>query len=107
MVGATALRYEVKALVVPEPSERCTTWMPVDGRPVLPSSAIILSFQVFTLPAKIDASVSGDSFRFGTLGRWYSTAIPPPDHGMCSTWPPLATAADSSSGFMTASLAPK
>ena len=30
-------------------------------------------------------------------------AMPPADHGMCSTGPPLATAACSSSGFITAS----
>src|SRR5437764_6093102 len=107
MVGATAVRYDVKAAVVPEPSERCTTWIAVDGRLVLPSAAIILSFQVLTLPAKIEASVSGLSFRLGTLERLYSMATPPPDHGMWRTWPPFATAADSSSGFMTASLAPK
>ena len=85
IVGVTAVRYDVRALVVPDPSERCTTWMPVDGRPVFPSAAIILSFQFLTLPAKIDASVSGLSFRLLKPGRLYSTAMPPPDQGMCST----------------------
>src|SRR5438045_9084312 len=81
IVGATAVRYEVKAAVVPEPSERCTTWIAVDGRLVLPSAAIILSFQVLTLPAKIEASASGLSFRLGTLDRVDAVAPPPPDDG--------------------------
>src|SRR5947207_6566475 len=82
-VGATAVRYDVRALVVPEPSERCTTWIPVDGRPVFPSAAIILSFQFLTLPAKMAASVSGLNFRLLTAERLYSMAMPPPDQGMC------------------------
>ena len=85
IVGVTAVRYDVRALVVPDPSERCTTWMPVDGRPVFPSAAIILSFQFLTLPAKMAANVSGLSFRLLTAERLYSMAMPPPDQGMCRT----------------------
>src|SRR5215471_17781380 len=64
IVGATAVRYDVNALVVPEPSERCTTWIGVAGSDAPALSALIwAAFQVLTVPAKIPASVSGDSFR--------------------------------------------
>src|SRR3954466_8092988 len=102
-VGATVLRYSVKAAVVPEPSERCTTWIPVLGRLALPSSAIILSFHVFTFPAKMAASVGPESLRLLTPERLYSTAMPPAVHGNCSALlpaPPLVFAADSSAGFI-------
>src|SRR6266550_7619370 len=38
-VGATVFRYSVNAAVVPDPSERCTTWIPVDGKVTPPLSA--------------------------------------------------------------------
>ena len=65
------------------------------------------SFQVFTLPAKMPATVSGESLRPLTPERLYSTAMPPPVQGMVWTWPPLATAAASSVADMGTSVAPK
>ncbi len=93
---------------MPEPSERCTTWIPVDGRlaPEL-SFLIAWSFQVVILPAKMPATVSGVSFRVLTPGRLYSTAMPPPDHGMVVTRPPLATAPCSSVADIGTSVPPK
>src|SRR3954451_15561179 len=71
--GATAVRYDVKAAVVPEPSERCTTWMPVAGNlaPLL-SAAILGSFHLEILPAKIPATVSGDSCNLSRPATLYS-----------------------------------
>src|SRR5581483_2296859 len=108
IVGDTAVRYEVNAFVVPEPSERCTTWIGVDGSeaPLL-SVLMAASSHFLMVPAKMPASVSADSLRSLSPLTWYSMAMPPADHGMCSTGPPLALAAVSSSGFMTASDAPK
>src|SRR5438270_9376892 len=107
-VGATAARYPVNAAVVPEPSERWTTWMPVDGK-VTPALSFLMawSFHVLILPAKMPAIVSGESFRFETPDRLYSTAMPPPDHGIVVTAPPLATAPCSSAGAIATSLPPK
>src|SRR4051794_21381863 len=84
--GATAVRYPVKAAVVPEPSERCTTWMPVVGR-VTPELSFLMagSFQVLILPAKMPATASGESLRSETPERLYSTAMPPPVTGMVCT----------------------
>src|SRR5436190_18920572 len=107
-VGATVLRYSVKAAVVPDPSDRCTTWMPVLGRLAPELSALIAgSFHVLILPAKMPATVWPDSLRSVTPLTLYSTAMPPPVQGMCCTAPPLATAACSSSGFIGTSVAPK
>src|SRR4051812_25216440 len=106
--GDAAVRYPVKAAVVPEPSERCTTWIPVAGRLAAELSALMAgSFQVLILPAKMPASVSGESFRSLRPERLYSTAIPPADHGTVVTWPPLATAPCSSVALMGTSVAPK
>ena len=54
-------------LVVPEPSERCTTVMPVAGSltPGL-SAAICGSFQVLIEPAKMLATTGPESFRART-----------------------------------------
>src|SRR5687768_15461749 len=72
--GATAARYLVKASVVPEPSERWTTWMPVDGSDAPGLSALrAASSQRVTVPWKMPARVAGDSFRSGTASRLYST----------------------------------
>src|SRR6266542_534364 len=84
--GATAVRYPVKAAVVPEPSERWTTWIPVVGR-VAPELSFLMagSLQVLILPAKMPATVSGASLRPLTPERLYSTAMPPPVQGIVWT----------------------
>ena len=98
----------MNAAVVPDPSERCTTWTPVEGR-LAPGLSFLMagSLQVLILPAKIPATVAGDSFRSLTPERLYSMAIPPPDQGMVVTWPPLATAACSSVADIATSVPPK
>src|SRR4051794_15991090 len=75
-VPPTATRYLVKLLVVPEPSERCTTTIGVAGR-VLPalSATIAASFQVVILPPKILARVTGLSLRSTIPARLYDTVI--------------------------------
>src|SRR5437764_11080565 len=65
------------------------------------------SFQVLILPAKMPATVSGESLRLATPERLYSTAMPPPDQGTVVTWPPLATAPCSSVADIGTSEAPK
>src|SRR3954451_14973949 len=82
--------------------------MPVDGK-VTPELSFLMawSFHVLILPAKMPAIVSGESFRFETPDRLYSTAMPPPDHGIVVTAPPLATAPCSSAGDIATSLPPK
>src|SRR4051812_40828535 len=100
VVGATAVRYEVNTDVVPEPSERCTTWMALLGKVAPLLSALIAgSFHVLIFPAKIPASVSPESFRSVTPERLYSTAMPPATHGMCTGSPTFAA----SSGFSATS----
>src|SRR5438874_6591179 len=86
--GDTAVRYEVNTDVVPDPSDRCTTWMPALGRLAPELSALIAGSSHFLIfPAKIPASVRGESLRLVTLGRLYSTAMPPATHGICTTAP--------------------
>src|SRR5437660_10805820 len=82
--------------------------MPVVGR-VTPALSFLMagSFQVLILPAKMPATASGESFRSVTPERLYSTAMPPPVHGMVCTPPPLATAPCSSAADMGTSVAPK
>src|SRR3954467_13478178 len=82
--------------------------MPVDGR-LAPELSFLMagSVQALILPANMPASVSGESFRLLTPDRLYSTAIPPADHGMVVTCPPLARAPCSSVGLMGTSLPPK
>src|SRR5512143_2375431 len=60
----TALRYVVKMLVVPEPSERWTTLMSVAGR-FTPAfcAAIVASFHLVILPRKMPATMSGVIWR--------------------------------------------
>src|SRR5207248_625746 len=101
---AAAVRYDVNAAVVPEPSERCTTWMPSDGSatPLLPA-LIAGSSHFLIFPAKMPATVCGASFRLVTPLTLNSTAIAPAAHGMCSTGPTLASAGVCSNGFMTTS----
>src|SRR5205085_1028491 len=82
--------------------------MPVDGRLALELSFLMRgSFQVLTLPAKMPATAAGESLRSVMPERLYSTAMPPPVHGIVCTWPPLATAPCSSAADMGMSLAPK
>src|SRR5437868_14366992 len=82
--------------------------MPVVGR-VTPELSFLMAgaFQVLILPEKMPATASGESLRSGTPGRLYSTAMPPPVHGMVCTRPPLPTAAASSVADIGTSLAPK
>ena len=115
----------MNAAVVPDPSERWITWIPVDGR-LAPELSFLMawsfqvliceacqvtkmltSFQVLILPAKMPATVSGESLRLATPERLYSTAMPPPDQGTVVTWPPLATAPCSSVADIGTSEAPK
>src|SRR5437899_1636965 len=80
--GATAVRYDVNTLVVPEPSERCTTWMPALGSDTPGLSALTSASSHFlTFPAKMPATVAGESFRSVTPDRLYSTAMPPAIQG--------------------------
>src|SRR4051794_35233057 len=66
---AAAVRYFVKFDVVPEPSERCTTAIGVDGRSASGLSALISSAShVVIVALKIPAIVPGLSFR-STPGR--------------------------------------
>ncbi len=61
--GAAAATYLVKLFVVPEPSERCTTVMAVDGRSASGlSAAILASSQVVICAWKIPAITSGLSW---------------------------------------------
>src|SRR4029450_6263092 len=68
--GDAAVRYLVKLLVVPEPSERCATVIDVSGRltPGL-SLAIAGSFHFMILAWKMLASVSGLSCNLSTPDR--------------------------------------
>src|SRR5438270_6310417 len=85
VAGATAVRYEVNTDVVPEPSERWTTWIVVLGSEVpLLSALMAASFHFLIFPAKMPASVSPDSFRSLTPDRLYSTAMPPAINGICT-----------------------
>ena len=99
----------MNAAVVPEPSERWTTWIPSEGRfvPGL-SAAMAGSFQVLILPAKMLASVEGDSLRLLTPATLYSMAMGPAAQMIC--WAPpgyLALAAACSLAAKGTSLAPK
>src|SRR5438270_825027 len=86
--GATAVRYDVNTDVVPDPSDRCTTWMPALGRVAPELSALMAGSSHFLIfPAKIPDRVAGDSSRLVTPGRLYSTAMPPAIHGICTTAP--------------------
>src|SRR5450759_2088033 len=57
--GLALVRYVVKMLVVPEPSDRCTTLISVAGRvtPAL-AAAIDGSFHFVILPSKMPAMIS-------------------------------------------------
>src|SRR5437588_11383774 len=86
--GATAARYDVNTLVVPDPSERCTTWMPVEGSDAPELSALMArSSHLVIFPAKIPARVAPESLRLEAWRRLYSTAIPPAIHGSSTTAP--------------------
>src|SRR3954451_15564056 len=66
---AAAVRYLVKFDVVPEPSERCTTAIAVDGSLASGLSALMASSSHLVIVAlKMPASVSGLNFR-STPGR--------------------------------------
>lgn len=68
--GAAVSRNSVNRLVVPEPSERCTTVMSVSGRSASGlSPAISGSFQVVTSRWKLSASVAALSCRSSTPDR--------------------------------------
>src|SRR5881628_2077826 len=62
--GLSADSHEVKTFVVPDSSERWTTWIGVDGS-VVPEfwAAISGSFHFVTLPRKMSAAVLPSSFR--------------------------------------------
>src|SRR5262252_5914384 len=73
-----ATRNLVKLLVVPEPSERCTTTIGFDGKAVPPLSAAIAgSFQFVILTPMIFASVAGLSLRLLAAVLLYDTVIGP------------------------------
>src|SRR5262245_34222956 len=73
---AAATRYLLKLLVVPEPSERCTTVILVAGRftPGL-SAAMAGSFHIVIDVPKILPSVSGLNWSLSTPCRLYDTVI--------------------------------
>src|SRR5258708_21500670 len=89
-VGDAFFRNFVKLLVVPEPSERWTTAILVDGNvaPVL-SAAILASFHVVMSPWKMPASVSGLSWSLSTPVTLNDTVIGAPTVGKYRTSPPL------------------
>src|ERR1700757_2950276 len=74
--GAALVRYKVKLAVVPDPSERCTLVIEVDGNltPGL-SAAMAGSSQVVILFWKIPAMVAGPSVSLDTPDRWYDTVM--------------------------------
>src|SRR5579862_4074317 len=88
-VGSTAARYFVKFEVVPEPSERCTTVIDVDGS-VTPGfmAAMAGSFHFLIFSEKIFASVSPSSLSVFTLDRLYDTVMGAATSGKLSTAPP-------------------
>ena len=100
----------MKPLVVPEESERCTTWMARSGR-VAPElrAAILGSFHFLMVPRKMPARVSESSLSEATPDTLYAATMAPNTVGMCSTLAPAfaASAAAISVSFMGASLAPK
>ena len=97
----------MKALVVPEPSERWTTAMAVSGR-VTPAlfAAIAGSFHFVILPRKMSATLAESSWSLGVSGRLKMTTTAPSAVGMWRILVPAWRAAISSS-FMAASEAPK
>src|SRR5439155_25817446 len=101
---AAAVRYDVNAAVVPEPSERWITWMPSEGS-VTPLLVALMAaaFHLVIFPAKMPAIVSGVSCRLVTPLRLNSTAMAPAAHGMWSTGPTLASASVCSKGFIVTS----
>src|ERR1700737_3900468 len=74
--GAALVRYNVKLAVVPDPSERCTVVIGVEGNltPGL-SPAMAGSAQVVVLLAKIPAMVAGPNVNLDTPDRWYDTVM--------------------------------
>ena len=75
-LGDAAVRYFVKLLVVPEPSERCTTVIAVAGNSASGLSAAILgSFHVVISAWKIPAITSGLSCSSVTPSRLNETVI--------------------------------
>src|SRR5690349_19676056 len=101
--GDAFFRNFVKLLVVPEPSERCTTAMVVDGRSASGLSALIsASSQVVMSAWKMPASTSGLSWISSTPGRLYDTVIGAATVGKYRTSPPLNVGR--SSGLMRLSL---
>ena len=80
----------MKLLVVPEPSERCTTAIAVLGR-VTPglSAAIFGSFHVLIWVDMMPARVSAVSCSLSTPLRLYDTVIGAPTIGKYRTVPPL------------------
>ena len=70
VLGAADFRYLVKLFVVPDPSERCTTTIGVDGRVASGLSALIAASSHLVISVeKILANVSGDSWSFSTPSR--------------------------------------
>src|SRR5919197_4098673 len=68
--GAAALRYLVKLLVVPEPSERCATVIALSGRLTPGLSAVMAgSFHFLMSVWKILPTVSGLSWSLSTPDR--------------------------------------
>src|ERR1700722_7284047 len=71
-LGAAVARNLVKLLVVPEPSERCTTVIVVDGNVTPGLAALIAGSSHFViLVEKISASVLSESCSLATLERLY------------------------------------
>src|SRR3954466_2018214 len=89
-VGDATLRNLVKLLVVPEPSERWTTAMDLEGSvaPLL-SAAIFGSFHVVMSPWKMPAIVSALSLSESTPDTLNDTVIGEPTVGKYRTSPPL------------------
>ena len=95
----------MKLKVVPDPSERCTTAMPVEGRVAEGFSFLIAgSSQVLISPRKILASVGPSNTRSpGLTPSMFTTGtMPPITIGHCTR-----PAALRSSGFSGLSVAPK
>src|SRR3954452_6144327 len=70
VVGAAATRYLLKFSVVPDPSERCTTVIAVDGSLAFGFNALMAaSSHVLIWRWKIFAIVSASSCRSFTAGR--------------------------------------
>src|SRR5947209_11397144 len=89
-VGAAAVRYLVKLLVVPGASARCTMTMASDGS-VVPGLSVAMAgaFHVLILPPKMPASVSGLSLRVLMPDSLYETVMGADTSGKYNEAPPF------------------